>query len=415
MKLYTRRFVVILGIALGLVAVGAGVLVTALVIVPNAVQRQIASLPVSGVLAQTTTAPTTTPVQFSTTTATLNTDGVGEDERNNILVYDKTNKAVVNITTQTMVNTWYYQQVPQEGTGSGVIIDQQGHVLTNNHVISGADAISITLADGTVADGKLVGTDPENDIAILQFNPKGKTLTTIPFGDSSLLKVGMKVLAIGNPFALDRTLTTGIVSGLQRPLQTEEGYLIRETIQTDAAINPGNSGGPLLNSSGQLIGINTAIKSTSGSSAGVGFAIPVNTVKPIAEELILYGKVKRGTLDIEGVDLFPQLVQYFNMSVQKGVLVNAVGSTAQQAGLRAGSNAVRTRQGQGIYGGGDIIIEVNGQAVEGMTDIYSALEKTKPGEVATVKVLRGSRTMSFTVKLVEEITATSTATSKSKL
>ena len=163
---------------------------------------------------------------------------------------DRTNKAVVYITTVTMQYTWFYEAVPQEGTGSGVIIDQQGHVLTNYHVVKGADKISITLADGTEVEGRVTGTDPENDIAVVQFDPHGKALTTIPFGNSSTLKVGMKVLAIGNPFGLDRTLTRGVVSGLARPLQTEDGYLIRETIQTDAAINPGNSGGPLLNSHG---------------------------------------------------------------------------------------------------------------------------------------------------------------------
>ena len=206
------------------------------------------------------------PVQFSSSSA--RSGGLLEDEQNNIEIYDRTNKAVVYITTVTMQYTWFYEAVPQEGTGSGVIIDQQGHVLTNYHVVKGADKISITLADGTEVEGRVTGTDPENDLAVVQFDPHGKALTTIPFGNSSALKVGMKVLAIGNPFGLDRTLTRGVVSGLARPLQTEDGYLIRETIQTDAAINPGNSGGPLLNSHGELIGINSAIKSPSGRVGG---------------------------------------------------------------------------------------------------------------------------------------------------
>jgi S1-C subfamily serine protease len=396
MKLYTRRHVAVVGIILALAAAGAGVALTALVIVPQAVQSQVARLPV-----RSDAASAFTPVQYSGSRSAAG--DLADDERNNIEIYDKANKAVVYITTLTTGYTWYYQAVQQEGTGSGVVIDQQGHVLTNNHVISGADKISITLSDGTIADGRITGKDPENDLAVVQFTPKGKALTTIPFGDSSDLKVGMKVLAIGNPFGLDRTLTTGIVSGLARPLQTDEGYMIRETIQTDAAINPGNSGGPLINSHGQLIGINTAIKSPSGASAGVGFAIPANTAKHIAEELIKYGVVKRGTLDIDGIDLFPQLVSYFNLPVQKGVLVNTEGSAAAQAGMKAGdkSLAVRSRSGQIIYGGGDIIVEVNGQKVEAMTDIYSALESTKPGEVVTVKVVRGSQTRSLTVKLVD--------------
>jgi S1-C subfamily serine protease len=376
------------------------VLATAFIIVPGAVRSQLAALPASAQAERTLT-----PVQYTATPA-LKAGDLTADEQNNSQIYDQDNKAVVYVTTVTTGYTWYYQPVQQEGTGSGVIIDQEGHILTNYHVVSGADKVSITLADGTVADAKVVGSDAENDLAVLRFNPKGKTLTVIPFGDSSTLKVGMKVLAIGNPFGLDRTLTTGIVSGLARPLQTDQGYMIRETIQTDAAINPGNSGGPLLNSHGELIGINTAIKSPSGASAGVGFAIPVNTVKPIADQLIKYGVVRRGALDIQGIDLFPQLVAYFDLPVQTGVLVNTAGATALQAGIKAGdkSKAVRSGRAQIIYGGGDIIIEVNGQKVEAMTDVYSALESSKPGEVVTIKVMRGTQTRTLTVKLVESAT-----------
>jgi S1-C subfamily serine protease len=397
MKLYTRTHVALVSVIIAAAALGAGVLATVLVIVPRAVQRQFAALPV-----RTETSVPTTSIQFTSPTPALKSGDLTDDEQNSIQVYDKVNKAVVYVTTLTTQYTWYYQAVQQEGTGSGVIIDQQGHVLTNNHVVSGADKISITFADGTIADGKVVGTDPENDLAVVQFNPKGKTLTTISFGDSSILKVGMKVLAIGNPFGLDRTLTTGIVSGLARPLQTDQGFMIRETIQTDAAINPGNSGGALLNSHGELIGINTAIKSPSGASAGVGFAIPVNTVRPIADELIRYGVVKRGWIDIDGVELFPQLVDYFDLPVQKGVMVNIANPAALQAGIRGGEKSKAVRSGRTvIYGGGDIIVEVNGIKIEAMTDLYNALESTKPGELATVKIVRGSQTKSLTVKLVE--------------
>ena len=397
MKLYTRTYVAIVSIILATVSLGAGVLATALIIVPRAVQHELSALPV-----RSETAVPTTSVQLTTSSPSLKQGDLTDDELNSIQIYDKVNKAVVYVTTLTTQYTWYYQAVQQEGTGSGVIIDQQGHILTNNHVVSGADKISITLADGTVADGKVVGTDPENDLAVLQFNPRGKSLTTISMGDSSVLKVGMKVLAIGNPFGLDRTLTTGIVSGLARPLQTDQGFMIRETIQTDAAINPGNSGGALLNSHGELIGINTAIKSPSGASAGVGFAIPVNTAKPIADELIRYGVVKRGWIDIDGVELFPQLVDYFNLTVQKGVMVNIANASAQQAGIRGGDKSKAVRSGRTvIYGGGDIIVEVNGVKIEAMTDLYNALESTKPGELATVKIVRGSQTKTLTVKLVE--------------
>jgi S1-C subfamily serine protease len=394
MKLYSRRRVIVLCALLVTCALAVGGLVTDLLVVPR--QGRQAAVP-----AKSDTPLSVTPVQFTSTVPALKPGDLTPDELNNIQIYDKANKAVVYVTTVTMQYTWFYQAAPQEGTGSGVIIDQQGHVLTNYHVISGADKISIALADGTIAEGKVTGTDAENDLAVVQFNPRGKTLTTIPFGDSSALRVGMKVLAIGNPFGLDRTLTAGIVSGLARPLQTEDGFLIRETIQTDAAINPGNSGGPLLNSRGELIGINSAIKSPSGASAGVGFAIPVNIAKRIAEELISYGVVKRGWIDIDPIQLFPQLVDYFGLPVQKGVLVNAAGATAQQAGLRGGdqSKAVRSWR-KIIYGGGDIIVAVNGQPIEELTDLYNALESTKPGEIVQVKIVRGGQTRTLNVKLV---------------
>jgi S1-C subfamily serine protease len=392
MKLYSRKFLYLACLSLAVLGAGLGILGTALVMGPRAARQDAA-------MTRTEPAVPAMPVQYTSSSRSLD---FTEDERNNIEIYERANKAVVYITTVTMQYTWFYQAVPQEGTGSGVIIDQQGHVLTNFHVIAGADKISITLADGTVTEGRVVGADAENDLAVVQFNPRGKTLTTIPFGDSSKLRVGMKLLAIGNPFGLDRTLTSGIVSGLARPLQTENGFLIRETIQTDAAINPGNSGGPLLNSRGELVGINSAIRSPSGASAGVGFAIPVNTAKPIADQLIRYGVVKRGWIDIDPIELFPQLVDYFSLPVQKGILINKAGASAQQAGLRGGSQGNAVRSGRTIiYGGGDIITEVNGQKVQAMTDLYNALESTKPGEIARVTILRGTQSKTFNVRLVE--------------
>jgi S1-C subfamily serine protease len=397
MKLYTRTYVAILAVVVSLAAAAAGIVVTSVVIVPRAVQRQFSALPAHG-----GQPVINTPVQFTANLApALKPGDLTDDELNSIQVYDRANKAVVYVTTVTTQYTWFYQAVQQEGTGSGVIIDQLGHIITNFHVINGADKISITLADGSIEEGKIVGTDPENDLAVLSFNPKGRALTTVPFGDSSGLRVGMKVLAIGNPFGLDRTLTQGIVSGLARPLQTEQGFMIRETIQTDAAINPGNSGGALLNSHSELIGINTAIKSPSGGSAGVGFAIPSSTVKRIADELIKYGAVRRGWIDIDPIELFPQLVDYFDLPVQKGVLVNSAGPAAQQAGIRGGEKGRAVRSGrQVIYGGGDIVVGLNGQKIESITDLYNALESTKPGEVVTVKVLRGTQSRTISMKLV---------------
>ncbi|MDR3193361.1 MAG: trypsin-like peptidase domain-containing protein, partial [Treponema sp.] len=234
-----------------------------------------------------------------------------EDEQENISIYDRYNSAVVNITTEVVAINWFLEPVPQNGgSGSGSIIDTQGHILTNNHVIENAYKVYINLADGSQFEGKVIGTDPENDIAVLKFDPpSGMELRTIPYGDSGNLKVGQKVLAIGNPFAFERTLTVGIVSGLGRPIQTSSQNIIRDMIQTDASINPGNSGGPLLDTQGRMIGINTMIYSPSGGSVGIGFAIPVNTAKRVVAELIRYGKVRRGRIDATLVQLFPDLVR----------------------------------------------------------------------------------------------------------
>ncbi len=396
MKLYSRRQVAVFCAASALLALALGGLLTAFVIIPSA--------PGSDRASRTAPPLPVIPVQFSS--SSQRSGGLLDDELNNIDIYDRTNKAVVYITTVTMQYTWFYEVVPQEGTGSGVIIDQQGHVLTNYHVVKGADKISITLADGTEVDGKIAGSDPENDLAVVQFDPHGKTLTTVPFGNSAALRVGQKVLAIGNPFGLDRTLTRGVVSGLARPLQTEDGYLIRETIQTDAAINPGNSGGPLLNSHGELIGINSAIKSPSGASAGIGFAIPVNTARRVAEELIRYGTVRRGWIDIEPVQLFPALVNYFRLPVDKGILVNTAGPVARQSGLRGGDTSRGVSGGRAtFYPGGDVITAVNGIHVETYSDYLNTLEDTKPGEIVEVKVIRGGQERTLKIKLVQAPTS----------
>ncbi|HPX14138.1 MAG TPA: trypsin-like peptidase domain-containing protein, partial [Treponemataceae bacterium] len=250
-----------------------------------------------------------------------------QDERQNITVYEKANEAVVNITTEVVGINWFLEPVPQEGgSGSGSIIDTRGFVLTNSHVISNAVKIYISLSDGSQYEGEVVGVDQENDIAVLKFTPpKNSMLTTIQFGSSEGLKVGQKVLAIGNPFGLERTLTTGIVSALGRPIKTSSNTVIRDMIQTDTAINPGNSGGPLLDTAGRMIGINTMIYSTSGSSAGVGFAIPVNTAKRVVSEIIQFGKVRRGTIDADLVQLNSAIANYADLSVHRGLLVSRVG------------------------------------------------------------------------------------------
>jgi S1-C subfamily serine protease len=327
-------------------------------------------------------------------------EGLTTDEYNNIRIYHNINPAVVNITSVSFEYNWFLEPVPQEGTGSGSIIDQDGHVLTNYHVVRDAEQLSITLADGTNFPGELVGADPENDLAVVKFDPEGKQLATVPLGSSENLQVGQKVLAIGNPFALDRTLTTGIVSGLGRPVRVQSGLVVREMIQTDASINPGNSGGPLLSSDGRMIGINTMIYSPSGGSVGIGFAVPVDTARRVVPDLIEYGKVRRGWIDIEPVQLFPALVRYADLEVEEGVLVSRVepGSPADRAGLQGGDEEVRYGRNV-IRLGGDIIVEVDGTEIAGLPDLLTALEATRPGETVTVKVIRDGRKKTLEVEL----------------
>ncbi|MDR2135931.1 MAG: trypsin-like peptidase domain-containing protein [Treponema sp.] len=328
-----------------------------------------------------------------------------EEERENISIYEQYNAAVVNITTEVMAINWFLEPVPQDGgSGSGSIIDTKGYVLTNNHVIENAYKVYITLADGNQFEGSVVGTDSENDIAILKFDPPaGVELQTIPFGSSDNLRVGQKVLAIGNPFALERTLTVGIVSGLGRPIQTSQQNIIRDMIQTDASINPGNSGGPLLDTQGRMIGINTMIYSPSGGSVGIGFAIPVNTAKRVTAEILQYGKVRRGRIDATVVQLFPALVSHASLPVNQGLLVSRTrrAGQAERAGLRLGTEPVRYRSTV-IYRGGDIITSVDGMKTNTYADLYSALEDNKPGDQVKVEVIRGGRTLTLTITLVDQ-------------
>ncbi len=345
-----------------------------------------------------------TQVQFLDTAQQLGADEYSNDEKENILVYKRSNEAVVNITSISFSYNWFLEPVPQEGTGSGSIIDASGIVITNYHVIKGAKELHITLFDGSDYRGEVIGVDPENDLALVKFDAQGRMLTTIPLGASGGLQVGQKVMAIGNPFALERTLTIGIVSGLGRPVKTREGIVIKEMIQTDASINPGNSGGPLLNSRGEMIGINTMIYSPSGGSVGIGFAVPVDTARRVIPELIEYGEVRRGWIDIKPVQLFPQLVRYARLQTDQGVLVSEVkpGGMAEQAGIRGGSKNRAVRAGRNIiYLGGDIIIEVDGTSIESLMDLYSALEDNKPGDIVEVTVLRGRAKKSLHITLSE--------------
>ena len=329
-----------------------------------------------------------------------------QDEQQNIFVYENANEAVVNITTETMGVNWFLDPVPMEGaSGSGSIIDEKGYVLTNTHVIAEASKIYVSLFNGSQFEAVVVGLDIENDLAVLKFEvPRGLKIRTIPFGSSGNLRVGQKVLAIGNPFGLERTLTVGIVSALGRPIQSKKNIIIKNMIQTDTAINPGNSGGPLLDAFGKMIGINTMIYSTSGSSAGIGFAVPVDTAKRVVSEIIKYGKVRRGAIDAELVQITSSLARYANLPVDKGLLVSRVnrGTNAASAGLKGGSEAIRSGYGRyasTFYVGGDIIVAIAGTKIESLQDYYSALEDKKPGDVVRLRIVRSSGEWELNIKL----------------
>ncbi len=337
------------------------------------------------------------------------------DEQENIDVYERYNEAVVNITTEVIGVNWFLEPVPQQGgSGSGSIIDKRGYVLTNNHVVKDAVKLYVNLSGGARYEAKVVGTDPENDLAVIKFDPPAdRALKTIPYGSSAGIKVGQKVLAIGNPFGLERTLTQGIISGIGRPVKVDDSTIIRDMIQTDASINPGNSGGPLLNSRGEMIGINAMIYSTSGGSVGIGFAVPVDTAKRIVPDLIANGKVRRGWIDVQGIQLFPDLVDYMKQNgykapVEKGLLVSQVprGGNAEKAGLHGGGTPVR--YGSAVFNlGGDIIVSVDGMEVASVADLHAALEDNKPGERVAVEYWRGGKKQSTTVLLSERSQAAS--------
>ncbi len=332
-----------------------------------------------------------------------------QDEIQNISVYERCNEAVVNITTQIMGYDWFLEPVvTSSGSGSGSIIDKRGYVVTNVHVIENASTITISLSDGSSYEGSVVGQDVESDIAVLKFTPPaGKELKTIAFGNSDSLKIGQKVIAIGNPFGLERTMTTGIISGLGRPIQESSSVIIRNMIQTDAAINPGNSGGPLLDSQGKMIGINTIIYSNSGSSSGVGFAVPVSTARRVVSDLLQYGKVNRGIMRLSLVQNSSRIANYAGYRISTGMIVSSVaqGSLAESGGIKGGTNAVRygsTRNAQTIYLGGDIITGIDNIQISTLADYYSALEDKKPGDVVNVSVYRNGRTQTLRITLEAE-------------
>ena len=339
------------------------------------------------------------PVANSQTTYT-------QDETENINVYRNCNEAVVNINTKVTSYDWFWEPyVTDGGSGSGSIIDKRGYILTNVHVISGASKIYVSLYDGSQYEATVVGEDIDSDLAVIKFDPPaGVTLKTISFGDSTNLVVGQKVIAIGNPFGMERTMTTGIVSGLGRPIQNSNNRIIRNMIQTDAAINPGNSGGPLLDTTGKMVGINTMIMSSSGSSSGVGFAVPSEIAVRVVNDILKYGKVQRGVIDASIVQLTSRIAQYAGLDISTGMLVSEVeaGSLAEKAGLKGGTKAVYYGNRNNIlYLGGDIITKIDGIEITSLAEYYSALESKKPGDVVSVVVHRNKKDVTLKITLAE--------------
>ena len=301
-------------------------------------------------------------------------------------IYESAGPSVVHITSRTQVWDFWRGVVPQEGTGSGFLYDTQGHIVTNNHVIEDAQEIEVVLADGTVLPAEVVGTDAYYDLAVLRVDPAQVRAAPLPLGNADSLRVGQLVLAIGNPFGLDRTLTTGVISALDRTIESESGSVIGNAIQTDAAINPGNSGGPLLNSRGEVIGVNTAIQSPSGGSVGIGFAVPISAVQRVVPDLIAYGRYRHPSLRVQVRELGYE-VRPAADGPQRGLLIVALdpNGPAGQAGLQA---AETRRQGfRTVFVGGDIILAINGEPVHTRDDLTLYLEKyTLPGDTVTLTV-----------------------------
>jgi S1-C subfamily serine protease len=285
-----------------------------------------------------------------------------------------------------------------EATGSGFVIDKEGDVLTNAHVVEGARKVTVDLGSKTF-DAKIVGRDASSDVALLKVDAGGTSLKPLALGDSSKIQVGDPVVAIGNPFGLDRTVTTGIVSALQRQLKAPNGFTIEHVIQTDAAINPGNSGGPLIDSHGRVVGINSQIATAGGNgSIGIGFAVPIDTAKKIADQLKQSGKVQHAFLGVTGVAITKSMSDSLNLPTDKGVLVQQVTGPAKKAGIKGGDTQVTIR-GADVVLGGDVILEINGKTVKSMNDVIGVVDSKKPGEQVSLKLLRGSKQRSATVEL----------------
>jgi putative serine protease PepD len=325
-----------------------------------------------------------------------------EDESINVRIYRQASPAVANILTKATEYDFFMDPVPVEGAGSGFVIDPRGYILTNYHVVEGAQSIEVVLGDQSRHPAKFIGADQRNDVALVKIDPKGKQLTTLKLGDSGAIQVGQKVLAIGNPFGFQSTLTTGVVSAVGRTVQTSQTTFIEEAIQTDAAINRGNSGGPLIDSRGEVIGINSAIYTPTGTTAGIGFAIPINTAKSIANDLITDGRVHRAFLGVETLSIVGGLAEALDLPVQEGLLVDTVtkGGPAAAAGIHGGDHVAQAGMRR-FRIGGDVIVALDGQKVANQFDVNLVLNHHRPGDTITVTLYRGGKKMDIPVKLGE--------------
>ena len=323
------------------------------------------------------------------------------EEQNNISVYKRVLPSVVNITSTSLVFNFFYGPVPQQGQGSGFILDKGGHILTNYHVVEGANrGIEVQMSNKHRYSAKVIGTDKTHDLALLQID--APNLQPVTLADSAQLSVGQKVYAIGTPFGLSGTMTRGIISSI-RSVRGAEGSPIEDAIQTDAAINPGNSGGPLLNSRGEVIGINTMIASNGAEqSSGIGFAIPINTAKAVLSDLTRYGQVKRPSLGIVSYPIGPDLAEQMGLNVEAGVLIQKVipGGAADRAGLRGGNEQAYVGNTP-IMLGGDLIIAIDGEQITDPQDISVVMDRHQAGDTITVTILRGRRQMNIKLILGE--------------